>query len=155
MSRSLFNPIEKAFNRLKNITQNETIKLIPDLSESKNYIKNILTEPTVAAMPDDLEVLNAEECFELPPVRQLSDDVDELRLRSLVPFIEIQSDVTSDQIVDPPRNQNNIIHSTRKYKKNNIVMISDSLENPETDRNDSPKKIKPDIMNVSYCAPPR
>lgn len=159
MTRSLLNPLQMAVNSIKDLANSDAKKHLSDLSNPYDYFKNIINDgDATPSTVSDLDIVNGEECFELPPVKQLSAEFDNFALEKLIPNLE-SIDVSQDQ---EKLKKEEVMHvSTKRSKRKNIIDIPESRDNNksidlkldlgDTGNTMSNKTNKSNIMNMSFC----
>ncbi|KAL4703468.1 hypothetical protein ACJJTC_010340 [Scirpophaga incertulas] len=156
MSKSLTSSIQQAVNTVRGLTH---------LDQTVPYITSVLEQPisifTKNEVIDTSPVANAEECFELPPIKHLPDDMSNNVLESIInEFKDVSSDAEeirrakSEELqrklkmyksIMEKKCDEELIHSRRSRKR-------EGGSGASTPRFSTPVR-KPDKPEVSYTSP--
>ncbi|CAG5055786.1 unnamed protein product [Parnassius apollo] len=156
MTKSLTTSIQQAVNTVRDLTH---------LDQTVPYITSVLEQPISIFTKNELietgTIANAEECFELPPIKHLPRDISDNVLESIInEFKDVSSDaeeirkIKSEELQKKLKLYNSImekkydeelIHSSRRSRR------KDSGSGGSTPRLSTPVRRPAD--NVSYTSP--
>lgn len=152
MTKSLMNPIQLAINTIKDIANSET-KLYFSGTDRNDQIAGNVHDSSIPTYTDITSVVKAEECFELPPIKDLTEEFDDSIVEQLISAINLESKSqmcdsievlgTSPKSLKPTTSNdkkhvfntignieypNDIVHSSKKTKKTiptNVPIMTD------------------------------